>query len=154
MFCIHGENPLEVCQATWTPATPPSWSYLHNSMWGSHILCISGPHGETCFSCTQMMHWWRFPEATAAKSLTPCVDSSESDLSLLRGLDPPKLSYPNMNFLFDHLCSGNVSPSSSTHPALTSLSLGCEASSAWGKYVNYVGNSPLSINSCLKLHIG
>lgn len=154
MFCIHGENPREYAKPP-EPQPNPRAGVVSRTACGAHTSSASVVHMERLASAA--LKWCtdgRFPEAAAAKSLTPCVDSSESDLSLLRGLDPPKLSYPNMNFLFDRLCSGNVSPSSSTHPALTSFLLGSEASSAWGKYVNYVGNSPLSINSSLKLHIG
>lgn len=76
---------------------------------------------------------------------TLCGFSRIRPLSPLPGVTPVR---PYMNFLLDHLPSGNgnVPPCSPTHLP-PSLSLGHKASSAFGKLINFIGNSPLSINS-------
>lgn len=90
IFCVYGAEPLRVCQATWNPATPPSWSHPHNGMWGSGSLCSSSHVNRPSSPALRTLHWCRFLKAAATRSCTPCVDFLESNHPLLLGAGSPK----------------------------------------------------------------
>lgn len=114
---------------------------------GSHLP--QPPHGRLSSAHSQ----WSLVERSGGRSSEVAgtlVDSSESDLSLLLGAGPSKANMHSCWPSFLRKCL----PSSPTHPAVTSLLLGHEASSVLEICANCIENSFLSINSSCKLHVG